>query len=116
MKFPDDPRLPFDLPGLVRRLTDLLRQLAPIVNGHEDKLATPIEPAAAVTLGASPAAVSATTDGLLVVRGGTVSLMEYGRRGAWTTLGITAGLVPLKAGDVVRITYTAAPTVTMVPQ
>lgn len=116
MKFPDDPRLPFDLPGLVRRLTDLLRQLAPIVNGHEDRLTTPVAAASAVTPGASPYSFTEFTDGLLVVRGGTVSLIEYGRRGAFTALGITAGLIPVTAGDVVRITHSAAPTLTFIPQ
>lgn len=117
MKFPEDPRLPLgDLGALVRRLTDLLRALAPIVNGHEDRLATPITVAAGVTPGPSPYTYSGLVDGLLVVRGGTVSLVEYERQGAFTNLGVTSGLVPVKAGDVVRITYTVAPTVSFIPQ
>ena len=70
---------------------------------------------AAVTPTGSPYTYPAPRDGLLVITGGTVTLIEYGRTGTFTTLGITAGPVNVLAGDSVRVTYSVAPTITMIP-
>lgn len=116
-KLPNDPALPADVGLMRKRLTDLFRWAALTVNELVDSSDTPISAAAAQTLSGSPYVFTdPVNDGLLVVRGGTVSLIEYGRQGAFTTLGITAGLIPVKAGDSVRITYTVTPTVTLIPQ
>lgn len=72
--------------------------------------------AESVTPGASPATVTANRDGQLIVRGGTVSQIDYVRNGVATTIGVTAGLFPLLVGDGIRITYTVAPTVTFIPR
>lgn len=88
-------------------LADLLFQTSP------DRAMTAAE---AVTPGASPATFTANRDGNLIVRAGTVSLIEYLRNGGATTLGLTAGLFPLLVGDGIRITYTVAPTVTFIPR
>lgn len=69
-----------------------------------------------VTPGASPATVTANRDGNLIVRAGTVSQIDYVRNGVATTIGVTAGLFPLLAGDGIRITYTVAPTVVFIPR
>lgn len=69
-----------------------------------------------VTPGASPATVTANRDGQLIVRGGTVSQIDYVRNGVATAIGVTAGLFPLLVGDGIRITYTVAPTVTFIPR
>jgi hypothetical protein len=68
----------------------------------------------AKTLGVSPAVLGFTVSGFITVSGGTVSLIEYRRgvKGTFTNIGVTAGVVPVKNGDYVRITYTVAPTVT----
>lgn len=116
MKVPNDPRLPA-LGELMRlRLTDLLRQIATQLNALTDRSDTPITPAAAVTLTGSPFDYLATADGLVAVSAGVVSAISYGRNGTFTALGLTTGLVPVKLGDVVRITYTVAPTVSFIPQ
>lgn len=116
MKLPNDPRLPGPVELMRLRLTDLFRDVALVVNGLTDRTDTPITPASAVTLTGSPFDFLATGDGLVVVSGGTVSAISYGRNGTFTALGITAGLIPVKLGDVVRVTYTVAPTVSFIPQ
>jgi hypothetical protein len=71
---------------------------------------------AVVTLGASPATYVAPEIGVVLVVGGTVSLIELGRGTVFTNAGIAAGPVPVSRGDSVRVTYTAAPVVTYVSQ
>ena len=71
--------------------------------------------AAAVTIGASPFSYVAADEGHLIVRCGTVSLIEIGRDGAFTNIGVTAGPVPLSQGDTARVTYTVAPTLIWLP-
>lgn len=116
MKLSEEPRLPSSLPMLVVRLTDLLRPILRQLNAVTSRIETPIEPVEAITVGASPYTYTAATDGVVTVTGGTVSAIGYGRRGTFTTLGVTSGLVPVKQGDAVRVTYTSAPTMRMIPQ
>lgn len=71
--------------------------------------------AEAIVLSASPYTYVATADLSLSVVGGTVSQLAYNRNGTNTNIGVTAGLIPLLAGDGLTITYTVAPTVTMIP-
>ena len=68
----------------------------------------------AITVGASPFTTVARAGGVVVVQGGTVSLVELGRNGVFTTLGVTAGAVPVSQDDSVRVTYTVAPTMTFI--
>ena len=69
------------------------------------------------TLSASPAVLTPNTSGFFTVNGGTVSVIAYrrGTTGTFITSGATAGFVPLRTGDAVRITYTVAPTVNFFP-
>lgn len=71
--------------------------------------------AGSITVGASPYSYTATSNGMAIVAGGTVSSIEYGRNGVYTDIGVIAGVVPTQAFDVVRVTYTVAPTMTFVP-
>lgn len=116
MKLNEEPRLPGDVVGLTQRLTDLLRSILRQLNTLTARVETPPDAASAVTVGASPYSYTSADDGLVVVVGGTVSALAYGRNGSFTALGIVAGLVPVKFGDTVRITYTAAPTVSFIKQ
>ena len=72
-------------------------------------------PVETLALGASPAVVAIGSSGLLSITGGTLSLIEYGRAGAYISILTTGGVLPVYAGDTVRITYLAAPTVTLIP-
>lgn len=65
----------------------------------------------AVAIGASPSSYIVPSSGKIVVRGGTVSLIEIGRRGTFVTTGLITAVLPVSRGDVVRITYIVAPTV-----
>lgn len=70
-----------------------------------------------VTLGASPFIYTAPQRGFLIITGGTVSAVAYSRDGVtFFATGQTAGMFPLSASDVLRITYSVVPTVTFIPQ
>jgi len=70
-----------------------------------------------VTLTGSPFVYSATRRGSLIVSGGTVSAVAFSRDGGSTyyTVGTVAGMFTVSASDLLKITYTVAPTVTFVP-
>lgn len=66
-----------------------------------------------VTVGASPYTLTAPSDGLVIVADGSVSLIQYGRGSTLTALGLVGGLIPVRTGDSIRITWAiTAPTVT----
>lgn len=94
-------------PRTADNVADVLFQATP------DRAMTAAE---SVTPGASPYTFTANRDGQLIVRDGTVSLIEYLRNGAATTIGLTAGLFPLLLGDGIKVTYTVAPTITFIPR
>jgi hypothetical protein len=76
---------------------------------------TPPSSESVLVLGASPFAYQAPAKGFLIVRGGSVSAVQFTR--AVTTLtGQTQGVFPLAQGDTLTITYTGGgPTLTWVP-
>lgn len=110
-KLPVEPRLPSGA-GMVQRINELFRAVALSVNEAIDRISTPLS-VSAVTVGASPFDYTAARDGFVSIVGGTVSAVAYVREGVSTSLGVVA-VVPVKKGDVVRITYTVAPTVMLV--
>ena len=65
-----------------------------------------------VTLtGASPYSYQAMQRGQVIVSGGTVSTIELTRDGkTFYTTGLTAGVFPLSANDLIRITFSVSPT------
>ena len=69
-----------------------------------------------VTLGASPYVFTAPGNGAIAVSGGTASLIEYGRSGAYVGIGVLAGMIPVSKGDTVRVTYVTVPSMTFFPQ
>ncbi len=73
----------------------------------------PTQPAA----GASPYTYTNTTGTpvMLYVAGGTVSAITIARQGTALTTGFTSGAFRLAQNDSVTITYTVAPTLTLVP-
>lgn len=76
----------------------------------------PPAPEVAVTPGASPYSYSTPSGGFLIVQGGTVSLIEFSRDGVtYRNYGVVAGPIPASSNDIIRITYTVAPTLTFVP-
>jgi hypothetical protein len=74
-------------------------------------------PIAAITVGASPYAYTAAAAGTVVVSGGTVSAITL-KRGAPAAISVgeTSGVIPVSAGDIVTVTYSAAPTMSFVPR
>jgi hypothetical protein len=78
--------------------------------GELASLLSSAPPILAVTPGASPYTFTAPDPGRMILTGGTVSLVEIGRQGAFLSTGLTAGLFPLSRGDALRVTYSVAPT------
>ena len=74
-------------------------------------LAKPLA-SAGVTPNGSPFTHVAASNGAVIVSGGTVSLVELGRGGAFVSVGLVAGALPVVRGDSVRVTYAVAPTIT----
>ena len=74
--------------------------------------------ASAIAVGASPFAHTnnGSQDVDIIIQGGTVTLAEFGRGGSWYDVGTTSGIVRLSAGDSVRVTYSAAPTMVKIPR
>lgn len=53
----------------------------------------------------------------VAIAGGTVTAVDFSRGGTtWYPCGVVAGMIQLSPGDGVRITYTAAPTITRIPR
>jgi 2-keto-4-pentenoate hydratase len=69
-------------------------------------------PPASVAVGASPFTYTAPDRGVLVLQGGTVSLVELGRKGTFVTTGLTTAVLNVSKGDQVRVTYAVLPTLT----
>ena len=63
----------------------------------------------------SPFTFTASADGTVLVSGGAVTDIAVGRSGKFVDTGQTTGQFVLHFQDQIRITYTAAPTVTFFP-
>lgn len=61
----------------------------------------------------SPVAYQATKDGAIVVDGGIVSTITLTRSSVVVSIPATSGMFPVRQNDVLTITYTVAPTVTV---
>lgn len=69
-----------------------------------------------VTPTGSPFTYTAPVKGFMIVRGGTVSAVEFSRDSTtYYNLTQTAGTFPVNAADLLRITYSVVPTVVFVP-
>lgn len=67
-----------------------------------------------VTPGASPFSYQAPWAGFVLLNGGTVSAAAVSRDGTTFFSCPTSGFVPVAVGDVVKVTYSGAPTMTMI--
>lgn len=82
-----------------------------LVNGQPTGLPSPVVPAS------SPYTYKATQGGTLIIQGGTVSMVSFSRDGVTNfNAGQTQGMFPLSQGDLLIITYSAAPNLTFVPR
>ena len=68
-----------------------------------------------LTVGASPYAYTASVRGEVIISGGTVTAVTLTRSGTTVTMPMLSGAYSMMAGDVLTVTYTAAPTMTFVP-
>jgi len=80
------------------------------------KIEVPAAPSA-ITVGTSPFTYTNTSNGIVIVlvSGGTVSSIEF-QRGAFTSGSLgTSGMFVLAVGDSLIVTYSAAPSMELVP-
>lgn len=74
-------------------------------------------PVAAIVPGVSPYSYVATFGGTVIVKGGTVSKIEFSRDGVtFYDTGQTSGMFSLSMGDTLRTTYSVVPIMTFVPK
>ena len=76
---------------------------------------TPGAAATTPTVGASPYAYTATVRGEAIISGGTVTAVTLTRGSTVITMPMTSGAYSMMAGDVLTVTYSAAPTMNFVP-
>jgi hypothetical protein len=107
-QLPDLPPTAADFPDIARAL--LLAQDTPLPDP-----APQAQPAAAITVTASPFTYTAGFNGSVAVTGGTVSLIQLIRQGVTVATGLTAGLIPVSRRDQVVVTWTGSPTMTFLP-
>lgn len=69
-----------------------------------------------ITVGASVFDYVAPATGYVVLTGGTVSAISFGRGGVFTALGVIVGIFPVSRKDTIRVTYTVVPTMTFIKQ
>lgn len=98
---------------------DYVRFFGSIARGFTQLFAGTTTPqdASAVTVGASPFTYVAASAGGLHIAGGTVSAVALIRNAVSYAVTPAAGLIiPVSAGDSVKVTYTAAPTLHLLPR
>lgn len=71
--------------------------------------------AMAITPTGSAFSYVAPANGIIILSGGTVSIIEYGRGASFYVVGLLAGSFAVARGDIVRVTYVVAPTMTFLP-
>ena len=70
-----------------------------------------------IAIGTSPFTYQAQQKGFVIVRGGTVTLIQFTRDQITNVnTGVTSGCIPLSQGDSVIVTFSAPPNMTFVPQ
>jgi len=73
-------------------------------------------PESDITVTASPFSYTAIARSQVIVSGGTVSAIELSRNGTdFYSTGQTAGTFQLDGGDLLRVTYSGLPTLTLFP-
>jgi len=98
--------------GLVAKMSLWLQQYLSQVGRN------PTNTVAAVAVGASPFTYTNASDfdADVLLSGGTVSALEFTRDGL-TFYPVNAGeMIRLNPGDAVRVAYTVAPTITLIPR
>jgi hypothetical protein len=97
--------------------TAQIAQLAPVYAPPE--LSAYLTPPSTITVTGSPFSYQNTTTfpASVTVQGGTVSKVEFSRDGTtWYDVGTVAGMFSLSPSDRLRVTYTVAPTMTLIPR
>ena len=86
------------------------------INGSPVSAAnSPGQNVSVIAAGASPFAYTATERGTMNVSGGTVTGVTLTRNSIVVNMGALNGCYSMCAGDILTVTYTAAPALTFIP-
>ena len=98
-----------DGPALTASVADNTLELAAIPPDFGDGAPPPF----GIAVGASPFSFQAPFRGTVLISGGTVSALQWTRDGS-TFFTYPTGVVEVFTGDVVKVTYSGLPTMTMI--
>jgi hypothetical protein len=73
-----------------------------------------VDAISALVVSASPTSFTASQRGTVAVSGGTLTAVSLLRGSTTVALG-TSRVIPVSNGDIVRVTYTVAPTMSFIP-
>jgi hypothetical protein len=83
---------------------------------QQNEVGTPPSPEMPLAVTASPFSYTAPLKGFVIVSGGTVSSIMFSRTaGTFYLTGQTTGVFPMAQNDVLKVTYSAKPTMTFIP-
>lgn len=83
---------------------------------QQNESGTPPSGELPVTLMASPFSYTAQLKGFVIVSGGTVANIMFSRTaGTFYLTGQTSGVFPMAQNDVIKVTYSAKPSLVFVP-
>lgn len=113
--FPDTSASLADLAAMQSTLDGLMQTPVTV----ETPVSSAQVPPSTITVTGSPFSYQNTTTfpADTIVFGGTVSKVEFSRDGTtWYDVGVIAGMFGLSPSDRLRVTYTVAPTMTLIPR
>lgn len=83
--------------------------------GEKAELVATRGAAQSITPTGSAFSYTAPANGIIILSGGTVSVIEYGRGASFYVAGLLAGSYAIARGDTIRVTYAVAPIMTFLP-
>ena len=82
----------------------------------QNEVGTPPSGEIAITANASPLSYTAPSKGFVIVSGGTVTSIMFSRTmNVFYLTGETAGVFPMAQNDVLKVTFSAAPSMVFIP-
>jgi len=82
----------------------------------QNEVGTPPSSEIAISVQASPLSYTAPSKGFVIVSGGTVTSIMFSRTaGTFYLTGETAGVFPMAQNDILKVTFSVAPTMVFIP-
>lgn len=103
------------IPNMLSALVDKAGKILPPWNSFFQQFSNPPAPIMSPTVTASPFSYLVKQPGMVVLSGGTVSLVQLIRGKITISMGTTTAF-PVEIQDTVKITYSVLPTLKFVPR